>query len=243
MQFVRGSAAPGAFGADGDRLVASVFRDVRGRLPVVPAFLEALAVEPPALLEAWLQTRALFDDPRARASARRLLEAADPGLSYRASRAVRDAVQPFRDTLPGLLLAVASLGLSLDGALPRRPLPPAAFPPDDGVPPPARAPAAGDEPALFGEIRRVYGVDHVPSMYRSLAARDLLAGPWRALRPYLEGAAGRERTGALGALADREAQRYPEVAFLGNEAARPVVAVFRKALPLNLVFASACASR
>lgn len=239
MQSVTGSGPQDGRETEADRLVTSVFADVRGRLPFVPAYLKALEGQPRALLEAWVQTRSLHDDPRTGASIARLLEAADPTLSYVASDAVRDAVQPFHTALPGLLLAVASLRLTLDGALECLPLPATALPPGPIRPVP-EVPDEGEDPSLFPDIRRVYGTEHVPSMYRSLAARGLLAEPWAVVGSYLDGIAGRERVNSLRALADVEAQRFPEWAFLGTEGARPVIDVFRQALPLNLVFAVAC---
>jgi hypothetical protein len=40
-------------------LAASVFRDIRGRMPFVPALFKALADDPDAPLAAWLQARGL----------------------------------------------------------------------------------------------------------------------------------------------------------------------------------------
>jgi hypothetical protein len=160
----------------------------------------------------------LHDDPRA--GARPPGFAADAGLSYTAGTTVRDAVRPFHEALPSLLLAVASLRLTLDGVLRRRPLPAAPLPRSAPTPVPG-VPDEGDNPSLFPEIRRVYGTEHVPSMYRSLAARRLLAEPWAAVGPYLDGAAGREQANHLRALAEAEAQRFPDVAFLGSKQPDP----------------------
>ena len=104
-------------------LVAAVFRDVRHRMPFVPALFKALAVDPDALELAWIQARALYDDPRSRAAAARLREVGELGLPYRAPDPVRQAVAPFAAELPAMLLIVASLGLTLDGALPMLPKP------------------------------------------------------------------------------------------------------------------------
>jgi hypothetical protein len=225
--------------ADDARLAAEIVRDIRTRLPFVPAYLKALAREPRALLEAWLQTRTLYDDPAARTSVSRLATAADPGLAYQAGAAVREAVRPFHDVLPTLLLAVASLRLTLDGVLERQPLPAPTFRPDT-VPLVPEVSDEGEDPTLFTDIRRVYGTAHVPSMMRSLAGQSLLAEPWMAIGPYLDSEPGRRHIDEMRRLATEAALLHPGAAVLGHEAARGVVDVFWEALPRNVVFAAAC---
>ena len=66
-------------------VAASVFQDIRARMPFVPALFKALADDPEALLSAWLQARALYDDPDTAAPAERLRRRARP----RASRSPR----------------------------------------------------------------------------------------------------------------------------------------------------------
>lgn len=221
-------------------LALSVFRDVRARLPFVPALFKALASDPAALEPAWLQARALLDDPRAAEAGSRLAALARPGVPYRPSRAVRAAVAPFAADLPRLLLVVTSLGLSLDGVHALRPPPPASLPEPEPLPE-APVPERREEHALYGEIRAVYGTEHVPSMYKALAADELLAEPWRGIGPFLAAREGRKLVAEVEAAADREARAFPEYAFFAVESARPVLGQFRVALPRNLVFATAAA--
>jgi hypothetical protein len=222
-------------------LVAAVYRDVRRRLPFVPAFLKALArVDDEALEEAWLQARALFDDPRTEDSAARLWAAADAGLAYTPSPTVRAAVAPFANELPTLLLVITSLSLTLEGRIPAGPKP-AADLPSPGPLPEAVPEERGEHP-LFEEICRVYGTTYVPSMYRGLAAAETLEEPWRAIGPYLDSAPGRTHVAALARVAEQEAEGFPEVAYLRAQTARPVLAQFRRALPRNLVFAVAASA-
>lgn len=223
---------------DSEGVVASVYRDVRSRLPIVPALFKALAHDPAVLVQAWLQARALYDHPgRAEASAR-LRAQARPTRPYTAHPRVRAAVRPFAEELPTLLLVVSSLALSLEGALPRRPPPPADLPEPGPVPEP-QVPDRGEHP-LFAQIRAVYGTEHVPSMFRSLAARGLLEEPWAALGPYLAGEPGREHARRLAVEADVLARRFPEVACFSADRARPILDQFQRALPRNLIFAAAC---
>lgn len=227
---------------EAEGVVASVFRDVRLRMEFVPAIFKALAPDPEALVPAWLQARAIYDDPRTGEALARLCARAEPGLSYRPSDAVRDAVAPFAQELPALLLIVTSLGLALDGVIPLRPLPPPGLPAPGPVPESSVPEERGEHP-LFDEIRAVYLTQHVPSMYRALAARGLLDEPWSALGPFLRGDAGEELVAAVCAAAEAEALRFPELAFFGAESARAVLDQFRRALPRNLVFALAASAR
>ena len=50
-------------------VVSSVFVDIRARMPFVPALFKALAADADALVAAWLQARAIYDDPRSSAAA------------------------------------------------------------------------------------------------------------------------------------------------------------------------------
>lgn len=207
-------------------------------MPFVPAIFKALASDPAALEAAWLQARALYDDPRAAEAASRLAAAARPELGYRPSPAVREAVAPFAAELPSLLLVVTSLGLALDGVLPLRQPPPAGLPDPEPLPE-TPVPELRDEHPLYEQIRVAYGTEHVPSMYKSLAAQGLLAEPWSELGPFLASPDGGRLVAGLEAAAGREARAFPEHAFFGTESARPVLAQFRVALPRNLVFAAA----
>ncbi|MSO94930.1 MAG: hypothetical protein EXQ81_03930 [Thermoleophilia bacterium] len=211
---------------EADGVVASVFRDVRARMEFVPAIFKALAPDPEALVPAWLQARAIYDDPRTGEALARLRKRAESDLSYRPSNGGVDAVAPFAQELPALLLIVTSLGLALDGVLPLQPLPPPGLPPPGPVPD-SPVPDERGEHALFGEIRAAYLTQHVPSMYRALAARGLLDEPWSAIGPFLAGEAGTECVAGVCAVAELQALRFSEVAFFGAERAgspRPVPA-------------------
>jgi hypothetical protein len=223
---------------DATGVVLSVFADVRARMPFVPAIFKALAREPAALVPAWLQARALYDDPRAAAAASRLAELAHPRLAYRPSPAVQEAAAPFAADLPSLLLIVTSLGLSLDGVLPLREPRAQSLPPPAPLPP-TPVPEQREEDPLYSEIREVYGTEHVPSLYKALAAEGVLAESWAGIGPFLGTPGGARLVAAVAAAAEREAGSFPEYAFFAAEEARPVLAQFRVALPRNLVFAAA----
>jgi hypothetical protein len=222
-------------------LVLSVFADVRARMPFVPAIFKALARDPAALLSAWLQARALYDDPGAAAAASRLAELARPRIAYRPSPAVREAAAPFAADLPSLLLIVTSLGLSLDGVLPLRERPAPSLPAPAPLPP-TPVPELREEHPLYAEIREVYGTEHVPSLYKALAADGVLEEAWAGIGPFLGTAEDKRLVAALVAAAEREAGSFAEYAFFAAEEARSVLAQFRVALPRNLVFATAATS-
>jgi hypothetical protein len=216
-------------------VAASVFRDVRARIPFVPALFKALAHDPEALLAAWLQARALYDDPATAAPTARLRRLADPGLALDPTAELRTALRPFVEELPFMLLIVASLSLTLDGRLPRREPPDPALPSPGPVPPP-ELPDRGEHP-LFPEICRVYGTQHLPSVFRMLAARGLLDEAWQSVGPFLGSVEGTAFVDGLGAAAEHEAARFAACGFFSVERARPVVEQFRRALPRNLVLA------
>lgn len=132
--------------------VSAVFRDVRRRMPFVPALFKALAFDPGALETAWLQARALYDDPRAAEAAGRVAALARPEVSYRPSPKVRATVAPFLAGIPMMLLVVSSLGLSLDGELELSPPPPPALP-EPGPLPETPVPEERGEHPLFDEVR------------------------------------------------------------------------------------------
>ncbi|MGH3046899.1 MAG: hypothetical protein ACRDNC_07840 [Gaiellaceae bacterium] len=221
--------------------VLSVFCDVRARMPFVPALFKALASDPAALELAWLQARALYDDPRAAQAGSRLVPLARPHLAYRPSRAVRAAVAPFAAELPSLLLVVTSLGLSLEGTHPLRSPPPARLPDPEPLPE-TPVPEPKEEHLLYDDIRAVYGTEHVPSMYKALAAGRLLAESWGRVGPFLAAPEGRKLVADVEAAADSEARAFPEYAFFAAASARSVLGQFQRALPRNLVFAMAATS-
>lgn len=223
--------------ADATGVVSAAYADIRRRMTFVPAIFKALAGDPSTLERAWLQARALHDDPAFGESAGRLRTVAAPSAPSAASEPLRHAVAPFAAELPGMLLIVSSLAAALDGRLPRHsPV---------GVIEPAEAPPEPIVPELRGEhhlypsIRAVYGTAHVPSLYRSLAARDLLEEAWGIAGPLLSSEAGRSHVRRVAAAADREAMRFSEVGYFDVEEARPIVDQFRIALPRNLVVALA----
>jgi hypothetical protein len=219
-------------------LVLSIFADVRARMPFVPAIFKALARDPGALEPAWLQARALYDDPRAAEAAARLAERARPGLAYRPAPAVRAAAAPFAADLPSLLLVVTSLGLSLDGVHPLRERPAAGLPAPAPLPPTPVGELREEHP-LYAEIRAVYGTEHVPSLYKALAAAGVLEEAWAGIGPFFGDPEGGRLVAELEAVAEREARGFPEYAFFAAEEARSVLAQFRVALPRNLAFATA----
>lgn len=227
---------------DAAGVVASVYRDVRVRMEFVPAIFKALASDPDALVTAWMQARALYDDPRVSQALARLLERARPCLDYSPSGGVAATVAPFVDELPVLLLIVTSLGLTLDGVLRVRRRPPRDLP-EPGPVLVSIVPEERGEHRLFDEIRAVYGTGHVPSMYRALAAREQLDEPWGAIGPFLDGVAGRRLVDSVGAAAVEEALRFPEVAVFDAERTRPILDQFRQSLPRNLIFALASSPR
>lgn len=219
-------------------LVQAVFGDVRARMPFVPAIFKALARDPGALEQAWLQARALYDDPRAAEAASRLAALARPQLPYRPSPSVRQAAAPFAAELPSLLLVVTSLGLSLDGIHPLRP-PPSTRLPAPAPLPPTPVPELRAEHPLYAEIRTAYGTEHVPSLYKALAADGVLEEAWAAIGPFLATPEGDRLVASVEAAAEREARGFPDYAFFAAEETRSVLAQFRVALPRNLVFAAA----
>lgn len=225
-----------------DPRVSSVFRDVRSRMPFVPALFRALAGDPPTLETAWLQARALYDDPLAARAVRPLTAQAAAGLDYAPSPAVRAVAVPFLEELPLLLLIVASLGLTLDGAIPLRRPPPADLP-EPGAIPETEVPELPGEHPFYPAIRAVYGTQHVPVLFRALAARGLLEEAWDGVGPFLASPAGRLHAARLAAAAEDEARRFPDVACFHAQTARPVIDELRRALPRNLIFATACMAR
>ena len=222
---------------EAEGLVASVFLDVRRRMPFVPALFKALANDPETLLAAWLQARAIYDDPRARVAAQSIRESARAELGYRPSRRVRETVAPFVTELPSMLLIVASLRLSLDGEfnLQRRPAP------DLPEPAPVAEPEFSDrgEHPLFAEICAVYGTQHLPSIFRSLAAQGVLEEVWAAIGPFLAGPQAACVVAHVAGEAERQARALPEVASFDVERARSVLYQFGRALPRNLIVAVA----
>jgi hypothetical protein len=224
---------------DADGLVASVFVDIRARMPFVPALFKALARDPKALLAAWLQARAVYDHPGAREAADAIRRSARVRIDYRPTSKVREALVPFVAELPFMLLIVSSLRLSLDHELPPQPAPAPKLPPPARVPEPEFS-DRGDHP-LFPEICRVYGTQHLPSIFRTLATTGLLEEVWSATGPFLASPAGAEAIRRIGAEAEGQARAMPEVASFQVEQARPTLDQFARALPRNLIIAVAAA--
>lgn len=229
---------------DVDGLVSSVFLDVRARMPFVPAIFKALAAEPATLEAAWLQARQLYDSPERPAAVQRLSDLADPRLGWVAPAPVRAAVAAFLADLPNMVLIVTSLALALDGLLPRAPRPAAALPAPGPLPASPVPEDRGEQP-LYADVRRVYGTEHLPSMFRALGAVGLLDAPWAAIGPYLDSVAGREQVARVRAAAEAEAAgRFAGAACFDVDTphARATLAQFRVALPINLVFVRGASS-
>lgn len=219
-------------------LVASVFTDVRRRMAFTPAVFKALAADPPALERAWVHARAIVDDGRFAGATERLRTAARTPGAPRATPELAVAVAPFVAELPGMLLIVSSLGLALDGRLPLVPPPPLGLVEGD-VPPEPTVPEARGEHPLYDAVRELYGTEHVPTLYRSLAARGLLDDAWPVASSLLAGPEGAASVAALAEAGEREALAFDEAACFDVERIRPILAQFRIALPRNLVVAVA----
>jgi hypothetical protein len=219
-------------------VVAAVFSDIRRRLAFTPAIFKALAVDPLALERAWVHARAILDDPRCAAATDRLRAAARAPETAPPTAAVARAVAPFAAELPGMLLVVSSLGLALDGRLALVPPPPLGVTADDAPPEPTVPEARGEYPQ-YADVRRLYGTAHVPTLYRSLAALELLDEAWPIAASLLEGDAGRSLVAAVAAAGDEEALAFEETACFDVQRTRPVLDQFRIALPRNLVVALA----
>src|SRR6516164_6738146 len=222
---------------DADGLVASVFLDIRTRMPFVPALFKALASDPESLLAAWVQARMVYDHPGAMEAADAIRRSARVTIDYRPTSKVRETLVPFAAELPLMLLFVSSLRLSLDHELPPRPAPEPKLPPAERVPEPEFS-DRGDHP-LFPEICRVYGTQHLPSIFRTLAAAGLLEEVWSAIGPVLASPAGAQAITRISAEADGQARAIPDVASFQVGRARPILDQFAQALPRNLIIAVA----
>lgn len=220
-----------------DGVVAAVFVDIRARMPFVPALFKALAADPEALVAAWLQARAIYDDPRAPAAADEIRWSAQVGIGYQPSSRVRESVAPFATDLPFMLLIVTSLQLSLSGELRLRPSPGLDLPAATPVPMPEFSDRA--EHPLFAEICAVYGTQHLPSIFRTLAANGVLEEAWNALGPFLASPEGATAIDRVSQQASTEAQAMPEVASFDTKRAQPILDQFSRALPRNLILAVA----
>jgi hypothetical protein len=218
-----------------DGVVASVFVDVRTRMPFVPALFKALAADPEALVAAWLQARAIYDDPRSQAAADQIRSSAHVHVSFRPSRRITATVAPFAAELPYMLLIVTSLQLTLNGELPLRPAPDLNLPAPAPVPEP-EFPDRAEHP-LFAEICAVYGTQHLPSIFRTLAANGLLEQTWNQVGPFLASPAGAAAVARVETEATIQAHAMPEVASFDTERARPILDQFSRALPRNLILA------
>ncbi len=218
-------------------VVSSVFVDIRARMPFVPALFKALAADAEALVAAWLQARAIYDDPRSPAAAEEIRRSAGAGIGFEPSRRVRELLAPFAAELPFMLLIVTSLQLSLRGELPQQPMPELDLPAAAPVPKPEFS-DRGEHP-LFPEICSVYGTRHLPSVFRTLAANGVLEETWDAFGPFLASSSGAAAVARVSLAADRRARALPDVASFAVERARPILDQFSLALPRNLILAVA----
>jgi hypothetical protein len=218
-----------------DGVVSSVFVDIRKRMPFVPALFKALASDSETLVAAWLQARAIYDDPRSSAAGDAIRESARVRLRFQPGRRVREAVAPFAAELPFMLLIVTSLQLSLNGHLARQATPELNLPPPAPVPEP-EFPDRAEHP-LFEEICAVYGTQHLPSIFRTLAANGVLEKTWNAIGPFLASREGADAVARVDREAGTQARAMPDVASFDVERARPILDQFSRALPRNLIIA------
>ena len=213
--------------------VAAVYADIRRRMSFVPALFKALAVDDAVLESAWLQARTIIDDPRLGDATARVRLAGTGTTRAEPSTQLRDALAPFAADLPGMLIIASSLRASLDGDLPRGEalgtIESGAAPPESIVPE-----VRGEHP-LYAAIRDEYGTAHVPTLYRSLAALDLLEEGWSIAATVLRESAGRERVRRVAELGRAEALAFGTVGSFTAESARHIVDQLVVALPRNLV--------
>jgi hypothetical protein len=218
-------------------IVSSVFLDIRARMPFVPALFKALAADPESLVAAWLQARAIYDDPASPAAADEIRKSAQVGIGFRPSRRVSEVLAPYAAELPFMLLIVTSLQLSLRGELARQPTPELDLPAAAPVPKPEFSDRA--EHPLFLEICSVYGTQHLPSIFRTLAANGVLEDTWNAIGPFLASSEGAAAVTRVISAAENRARAMPDVASFAVKRARPILDQFSLALPRNLILAVA----
>ena len=218
-------------------VASSVFVDIRARMPFVPALFKALAADPEALVAAWLQAREIYDDPRSPAAADQIRRSAQVRTSFQPSRRIRETLAPFAAELPFMLLIVTSLQLSLTEELARQPAPELDLPAAGPVPEPEFSDRA--EHPLFPEICSVYGTQHLPSIFRALAANEVLEETWNAIGPFLASSEGATAVERVSSTAENRARAMPDVASFATERARPILNQFCHALPRNLIVAVA----
>ena len=220
---------------DASPRVAAVYADIRRRMSFVPALFKALAVDDSALESAWLQARTIVDDPRFGDATARIRHAATGSTRTQPSTQLRDALAPFAADLPGMLIIASSLRASLDGDLPRGEpvgtIEPGVAPPESIVPE-----VRGEHP-LYAAIREEYGTAHVATLYRSLAALDLLEEGWTIAADVLRDPAGSERVRQVADVGRAEALAFGTVGCFTAESARHIVDQLVVALPRNLVVA------
>ena len=189
------------------------------------------------LVAAWLQARAIYDDPRSSEAAAAIRATARVDTGYRPSARVRTTLAPYADELPRMLLIVTSLQLTLAGELPLQPTPALNLPQPARVPEPEFPDRA--EHALFADICAVYGTQHLPSIFRTLAANGLLEEVWDALGSFLASPRGANAIDRVNAAADTGGRAIPEVAFFHLQRAQATLDQFSRALPRNLIIAVA----
>lgn len=220
-------------------VASSVFVDIRARMPFVPALFKALAADSEALVAAWLQARAIYDDPRSPAAADDIRRSAQVSTGFQPSGRVSEALAPFATELPFMVLIVTSLQLSLRRELARQPTPQLDLPAPAPVPEPEPEFSDRAEHPLFPEICSVYETQHLPSVFRTLAANGLLEETWAGIGPFLASPEGATAVASVNSAADNRARAMPEVASFAVERARPILDQFSQALPRNLILAVA----
>jgi hypothetical protein len=93
------------------------------------------------------------------------------------------------------------------------------------------------EHPLFAEICAVYGTQHLPSIFRTLAANGVLEQTWNQVGPFLASSEGATAVTRVNREAHIRAHAMPEVASFDTERARPILDQFSQALPRNLIVA------
>ena len=97
---------------------------------------------------------------------------------------------------------------------------------------------------MFPEICAVYGTQHLPSIFRTLAANGVLEDTWNAIGPFLASSEGAAAVAQVTSAAENRARAMPEAASFAVERARPILDQFSLALPRNLILAVAgCGER
>ncbi|MCZ2824436.1 MULTISPECIES: hypothetical protein [unclassified Modestobacter] len=173
--------------ADATGVVAAVYADLLEGMPFVPSLFKSLALCPGCLVLAHEQAVPVLSTDEFGSAAQRLVTSVRDVAEPPADADVRAALAGFAGPLSRMLLLAAGLRLALDGEL-DLPSAPGHAPAPRPVQPrePAPSPADAPAPQVYGEICAALETPIVNTVWRSLAARDLLEPAWAALRPQVE---------------------------------------------------------